>query len=80
MYNIACEAITNKRKYYFGFFTRYPAAILDSSIDVLEMFVEMLKKIKKISEDNSYNFKSEGFKNFFKMIDRELDNEYFYEG
>lgn len=77
LYDIANEAITNKKKYYFGFFTRYPAAILDSSIDILNMFVDMLKKIKSISDEHSNKFSSEGFINFFKMIDREFDNEYF---
>lgn len=77
LYDISLEAINNKKKYYFGFFTRYPAAILDSSIDVLEMFMDMLKKIKGISTTHSSKFESEGFKNFFKMIDKELCDEYF---
>ena len=42
IYDIAVESIENKKKYYFGIFTKYPASILYESIGMLQMFVGML--------------------------------------
>ncbi len=77
LYDISIESIENKRKRWLGIFSRYPSAILDGSIRMLQMFVELLKKLKVIAEENIDKFESEGFKTFFSMIRRELDDEYF---
>jgi len=47
IYNLAVEAIENERKHYFGLLNRYPAWILRRSVDVLEMFLGMLKRLRK---------------------------------
>ncbi len=77
LYTISIESIENKRKRWLGIFSRYPSAILDSSIRMLQMFVELLKKLKTIADENIDRFESEGFKTFFAMVRRELDDEYF---
>ncbi|SHE93702.1 MutS domain V [Thermoanaerobacter uzonensis DSM 18761] len=77
IYDIAVEAIENEKKYYFSIFTRYPAAILHSSMDVLHMFIGMLKKLKSIADQHADKFESEGFKRFFAMLKKELNDEYF---
>ncbi len=77
LYSISIESIENKRKRWLGIFSRYPSAILDSSIRMLQMFVELLKKLKVIADENIDKFESEGFKTFFAMIRRELNDEYF---
>ena len=77
IYSIPLESIKNKRKRWLGIFSRYPGAILDSSIRMLSMFVELLKKLRHIADENADNFKSEGFRTFFSMIKKELDDKYF---
>ena len=47
IYDIAVGAIESEKKTYLSFF-KYPAAILHRSIEVLQMFVSMLKKLKNI--------------------------------
>lgn len=76
IYDISVKAIDNEQKNYFGFYMHYPSAILHRSIVVLDMFFKLLKEIKNICDTNKYNFKSEGFTTFFKMIDDNLDDEY----
>ncbi len=79
IYDIAVQSIEDEKKVYFGFFSKYPSAILSRSIEVLQMFAEMLKKLKKISYEYSNQFESEGFTAFFSMINAELNDEYFIE-
>ncbi len=77
IYNISLESMRNKRKYWLGIFTRHPGAILNSSVRMLQMFVELLKKLKSIADEEAGQFESEGFLQFFSMIRKELDDEYF---
>jgi len=71
------EAIESEKKGYFGYFSKYPGAILHRSIEVLQMFVGMLKKLKNIADEHADRFESEGFTAFFTMLKKELADEYF---
>jgi len=77
IYNIVVEAIENKKKHYFGIFTKYPASILRNSIELLQLFVSMLKRLKNIADEHADKFESEGFTAFFAMLNKELGDEYF---
>lgn len=77
IYAIAIESIEKEKKNYFGMFSKYPAAILHRSIDVLQMFVDMLKKLRTIADEHANEFESEGFTLFFEMLKNELGDEYF---
>jgi DNA mismatch repair ATPase MutS len=77
IYQLAFEAIENERKNYWGILSNYPSAILHRSIEVLQMFVTMLKKLRKIADEHGDRFESEGFRAFFEMLKGELGDEYF---
>ncbi len=77
IYHIAVEAIENKKKHYYGIFSSYPSSILSSSIEMLQMFMGLLKKLKSIADEQADKFESEGFTAFFAMLKRELHDEYF---
>lgn len=77
MYDIAVESIKNEKKNYWGLFSNYPRAVLDRAVEVMNMFMDMLKKIKNIADEHADRFESEGFTAFFAMIKGELDDEYF---
>jgi len=77
IYDIAVEAIEGERKNYWNFFMKHPAAILHRSVEVLQMFVTMLKKLKHIAYEHADRFESEGFTAFFAMLKQELGEEYF---
>ncbi len=77
IYTIAVEAIESEKKNYLGLLSRYPSWILRRSIEVLQMFVGMLKKLKQIAEEQADTFESEGFQAFFAMLNRELGDDYF---
>ncbi len=77
IYAIAVEAIEGEKKNYLGMLSRYPSWILSRSIEVLQMFVGMLKKLKQLAEEHADAFDSEGFTAFFAMLNRELSDDYF---
>ena len=76
IYTIAVESIESEKKHYFGFF-RSPNSILYRSLEVLQMFVGMLKKLKQIADEHADTFESEGFTAFFAMLNKELGDDYF---
>ncbi len=77
IYDIAVASIEREKTGYWRIFHDYPDAILHRSIDVLQMFVGMLKELRNIADENAGGFRSEGFTVFFAMLQRELDDEYF---
>jgi len=79
MYQIATDAIESERKNYLGFFSRYPVGILHRAVDVLQIFVGMLKRLRSIADQDADEFSSEGFTNLFAMLRQELSDEYLAE-
>lgn len=66
-----------KKRHIMGYSANIRMQILNRSIKVLELFLENLKSVKKIADEYSDNFTSEGFNNFFEMIKKELNDDYF---
>ncbi len=77
LYGIAVEAMEREKREYFGLFSHSPTTILRRSLKVMQIFVELLKKLKRISVAHSRLFVSAGFNRFFAMIDEDLGEEYF---
>jgi DNA mismatch repair ATPase MutS len=77
IYTVAVESIESEKKHYLGFLSKYPDAVLRRSIEVLQIFVGMLKKLRHIAGEHADAFESEGFTAFFAMLNKELDDEYF---
>ncbi|OWT66330.1 MutS-related protein [Candidimonas nitroreducens] len=79
IYALALDTIEKEKKVYYGFFGKYPAAVLSRAIEVLQMFIAALKSLRATAEQHAGEFESEGFRNFFAMLKRELSDEYFEE-
>lgn len=77
LYAIAVEAIEIEKKSYFGFMSRYPAAILSSARELMQSFISVLVKLRQVSDQSGKEFRSEGFRTFFAMIQHELGDDYF---
>jgi DNA mismatch repair ATPase MutS len=77
IYDIAVEAITAEKKVYFGLFKDSPDTILRRSLEVLELLVSALKRLRLIADEHASSFHSEGFNRFFAMLTEELNDEYF---
>lgn len=52
MYVIAVEAIEREKKIWGGMFAKYPAGLLSRSIDVLQILVEQIKKLRQLTDEH----------------------------
>ena len=77
IYRIPLELIEHKQKHWLSILTTYPSGILSSAVQMLEIFVVLLRKLKRIADEHVHEFESQGFKRFFRMVQQELDDEYF---
>ena len=76
IYQIPIESIENKKKHWYSYFSRYPAAILSGATEIMQMFAGLLNKLKNIADKDADKFESEGFARFFVMIQKELADDY----
>jgi len=77
MYALAVEAIEGEKGVWGGFFgRRYPEGLLHRSVEVLKLFVDLLRRLRHIADEHGAKFRSEGFTTLFGMIAKELDDEY----
>ncbi len=77
MYQVAGEAIAGEKRVW-GFLRNYPAGILHRSVEVLELFVGMLRRLRQmVDAPQADQCASGGFTALFTMLKRELDDEYF---
>lgn len=79
LYDVAVEAIEREKKVFSGYWwgSKHPSAILSRSIEVLQIFVGLLKRLRTIAGQYADQFESEGFTTFFAMLKRELGDDYF---
>lgn len=77
IYSIPIEATDRKHRHWMGIFSRYPGSVLHGALQMLEMFVILLRKLKRIAEEHGEEFESQGFRRFFAMIQQELTEDYF---
>lgn len=76
IYEIAADAIQAERKVW-SYTRQSPDSILHRSVQVVELLVGFLKRLRKITDEAAGRFYSEGFVRFFAMLTNELDEAYF---
>lgn len=80
LYAIAIAAIQAEHGEYFGLlFGHSPDSTLYRSVRVLEAFVTLLQRLKRVADEHGARFRSPGLHRFFAMIRQELSDEYFAE-
>ncbi|MDA8118082.1 MAG: DNA mismatch repair protein MutS [Actinomycetota bacterium] len=77
LYNIATEAMEVPKKAAWGWSSHYPASILAGAVRALEMYLELLKRVRLIADQHTSDFQSEGFSTLFRTLQLELDDQYF---
>ena len=77
IYAIVVEALEEKKKHFWGFYSKYPAGILSGSIEMMQAYAVVLKKLRTIADEKAEKFESEGFRNLFAMLKKELNDDYF---
>jgi hypothetical protein len=79
LYAIAVDAIIGEKKASWIGISQWssPTTILSRSVQVLEFFVGVLKRLRGMADEHADGFRSEGFRRFFAMLASELDDAYF---
>ena len=76
LYGLTVEAIERARRHWWNISTDSPTSMLYNSMDLLEMFVGMLRKVRNIGEDHAGQFESRAFTTLFAMLTEELSDDY----
>ncbi|XBS71510.1 hypothetical protein ABK905_11645 [Acerihabitans sp. KWT182] len=77
IYNLTGECIEMEKKTLnFGLFSNYPSSVLHSAINVLKFYFSNLKALRNMADRYITEFTSEGFVQFFSMLQKELDEGY----
>ncbi len=76
IYTLTLKSIEKKHENLLGIFGRFPGSLLSSSVALLDMYFDILKELREITDTHHKKFNSKGFKRFFKMIQDELSDEY----
>jgi hypothetical protein len=77
MLQIAIEAIVGEEHIYRPWGGQ-PSGVLRHSVEVLELFVGSLKRLRQLCDDNTATVTSTGLSALFAMVRTELDDEYFH--
>ena len=78
IYDIAVESIENRRKNWLGVLSHSPAGILYDSVQLLGMFVGMLRKLRALIDPCDDQFHSDGFISLLEMVKREFTEDYLF--
>jgi DNA mismatch repair ATPase MutS len=77
MYTISVESIEKYEKIFSWYSNQSADSVRSSSIQALELFVNMLTELRNLADEHGGTFESEGFRKLFAMLDNELTDEYF---
>ncbi len=76
IYDLAIEAIGCEREVGSMWSGAKPGWILSRAVRLLKLYVDVLKRLRQIADQQSENFHSDGFTRFFAMLRDELADDY----
>ncbi|HUN99849.1 MAG TPA: DNA mismatch repair protein MutS, partial [Bradyrhizobium sp.] len=76
LYGLAIESHERQRKIW-STFREYPSGLLDSSVQRMVAFIDVLKRVRALADRNAAQFRSEAFLRLFATLSAELDDDYF---
>ncbi len=75
LYALAAEAIEREHKLW-GYSAQSPDSALYHSVNMMKLFIEMLRRLRRVAEEHASAFSSDGFTRLFDELARELDDPY----
>ncbi len=79
LYQIAVDVLGLKQRIYLSFMTKYPSSIMHRSLQLLHMQVDLLRRLRRVADEEARHFASDGFGNLFRLIREEISDQYFAE-
>ncbi|MGH3223345.1 MAG: hypothetical protein ACRDPY_32430, partial [Streptosporangiaceae bacterium] len=79
LYQVAEAALVEEKKIIGWLFRDSPESVLHRARQVMQLFVDKLRRLRGIGDANAGRLPSEGFTRFFAMLASELDDAYLAE-
>ena len=79
LYGVAIEALTGEKKILGWIFRDSPETIVHRTRQLMQLYVDMFRRLRGIADTHAASFRSEGFTRFFAMLSKELGDEYLAE-
>jgi MutS-like protein len=80
LYGVVVEALEARRQHwFFGLPSTYPSSTLSSAVELLQLSVGFLRKLRAMADAERHRVASEGLGNLFAMLQAELSDAYFAE-
>ena len=79
LYDVAIAALTGEKKILGWGFRDSPETIVHRTRQLLQLYVDMFRRLRAIADAHAADFGSEGFTRFFAMLSKELGDEYLAE-
>jgi len=79
LYGVAIEALTAEKKILGWLFRDSPETIVHRTRQLMQMYVDVLRRLRGFADTHTASFRSEGFTRFFAMLSKELGDEYLAE-
>jgi hypothetical protein len=76
LYDLAAQTLEKRKHSWFGVFMRSPSSIVHSSIDILRMFIGMLRQVRDLAATQASGFESSAFVTLFETLRRECGEDY----
>ena len=76
LYNLMVATLETSRKEWWGISGHYASSMLYSAVDLLEMSLGTLRKLRGIADEVAGRFDSEAFTGLFAMLRKELADDY----
>lgn len=79
LYALSGEALERERHIYGGLLGRHPEGLLHRSIQAMEMFVEVLGRVRAVADEHKGRATSPGLRTLYAMLHSELGDDYLAE-
>jgi hypothetical protein len=79
LYDVAVAAITGERRLFGWTIRDSPDSVLYRARQVMQLYLDMFRRLRAIADAQAAGFGSEGFTRFFAMLTEELADEYLAE-
>jgi hypothetical protein len=76
LYRLAIEALAHEREVGSLWTGAGPDLILSRSVRLLKLYLQAMRRLRQIADEQLDNFQSEGFRRFFAAVREELGDDY----
>lgn len=79
LYQITIETEIKRKDSWAWFSSKSLLSTFSSSVELLDIYLEMLHKLRLVADRNIHGFDNLGFRNLFHMLQKELSDDYLKE-